>query len=131
MVQTSLLSYRDVLQSCKMLHMTATLILKEYANAYSFQFIYYKSLIILISFNILLLNKNSILFTSCVKISEQYLEYYAKYSLFNLKGSKSKVTKLEFRLKSAFQWGNFNFICREAIFISFVMLSNEKRHFIN
>ena len=32
-------------------------------------------------------------------------------SLFNLKGSKSEVTLLEFRLKSAFQWGNFNFIC--------------------
>ena len=44
-------------------------------------------------FNILLLNKNSILFTSCVKISEQYLGYHAKYSLFNLKGSKLKVTK--------------------------------------
>ena len=38
-------------------------------------------------------NKNSILFTSFVKISEQYLGYYAKYSLFNLKGPKSKVTK--------------------------------------
>ena len=38
--------------------------------------------------------QNSILFTSCVKISEQYLGFYAKYSLFNLKGSKSKVTKI-------------------------------------
>ena len=45
-------------------------------------------------FNILLLNTISILFTSCVKISEQYLGYYAKYSLFNLKGSKSKVTNI-------------------------------------
>ena len=35
----------------------------------------------------------SILFTPFVKISEQYVRYYAKYSLFNLKGSKSKVTK--------------------------------------
>ena len=54
--------------------------------------------------NILLLCKNSILFTSCVIISEQYIGYYAKYSLLDLKGSKSKVTKiLEFRLKSVFQ----------------------------
>ena len=44
--------------------------------------------------NILLLNNNSILFTSCVKISEQYRGYYPKYSLFNLKGSKSKVTMI-------------------------------------
>ena len=28
------------------------------------------------------------------EISEQYLGFYAKYSLFNLKGSKSKVTKI-------------------------------------
>ena len=63
------------------------------------------------NFNILLLNKNSILFTLFVKISKQYLWYYAKYSLFNLKGSKSKVTKKKFRLKSLFQWGYFNFIC--------------------
>ena len=28
---------------------------------------------------------------------------YAKYSLLNLTGSKSKVIKMEFRLKSAFQ----------------------------
>ena len=47
----------------------------------------------LINFNILLLSKHSILFTSFVKISDQYLGYFAKYSLFNLKGSKSKVTK--------------------------------------
>ena len=33
------------------------------------------------------------LFTSFVIISEQYLEYYAKKSLFNLIGSKSEVTK--------------------------------------
>ena len=45
-------------------------------------------------FNFLLSNKNSILFTSCVKNSEQYLEYYANYSLFNLKGSKPEVTKI-------------------------------------
>ena len=36
--------------------------------------------------------QKTILFTSCVNISEQYLGYYAKYCLFNLKGSKSKVT---------------------------------------
>ena len=46
------------------------------------------------SFKILLLNKNSIFFTSCVEISEQYLGYNTKCSLFNLKGSKSKVTKI-------------------------------------
>ena len=45
------------------------------------------------AFNILLLNKISTLFTSFVKISEQYLGYYEKYSLFNLKGLKSKITK--------------------------------------
>ena len=39
-----------------------------------------------------------------------YIGYYAKCSLFNLKGSKSKVTKMELRLKSVFQWGHFNFI---------------------
>ena len=45
--------------------------------------------------NILLLNKHSILFTSFVKISEQYPGYYAQYRFFfNLKGSKSKVTKI-------------------------------------
>ena len=63
------------------------------------------------NFNILLLNKYSIKFTSFVKISKQYLGYYAKYSLFNLKGSKSKVTKMEFRLKYVFQLGYFNVIC--------------------
>ena len=36
------------------------------------------------------------------EISEQHFGYYAIYSLFNLKGSTSKVTKLEFRLKFAF-----------------------------
>ena len=46
------------------------------------------------AFNCLMLNKNSILFTLCVKISKQYLGYYAKYSLFNLKGSKSEVTNI-------------------------------------
>ena len=44
---------------------------------------------------ILLLIKYSILFTSIVNISEQYLGYYAKYSLFNLKRPKWKVTKYE------------------------------------
>ena len=40
----------------------------------------------------LLLNENSILlFTFCVKISEQYILCYAIYSIFNTKGSKSKV----------------------------------------
>ena len=43
--------------------------------------------------NIMLLIKNSILFTSFVNTLEQYLGYYANYSLFDLKGSKSKVTK--------------------------------------
>ena len=38
--------------------------------------------------------QKSILFTSCVKISEQYIGYYAKYCLSSLKGSKSKVTKI-------------------------------------
>ena len=43
----------------------------------------------------MLLSKTSLLFTSCVKISEQYIEFCAKYSLFNLKpGSKSEVTKI-------------------------------------
>ena len=50
-------------------------------------------------FNILLLNKYSIVFTSRVKISEQYVGYFAMYSLH--KGSKSKVTKMEFRLKNS------------------------------
>ena len=45
------------------------------------------------SIQLLLLKENSILFTSCVKISKPYLGYYANYSLFNLKGSKSEVTK--------------------------------------
>ena len=34
-----------------------------------------------------------------MKISDRYLEYYAKYSLFNLKGPKSEVTKILFGLK--------------------------------
>ena len=46
------------------------------------------------AFNVLLFSKTSILFTSCVKISKSYLGYYANYSLFNLKGSKSEVTKI-------------------------------------
>ena len=46
-----------------------------------------------------------------MKIFKQYIGYYATYSLFNLKGSKSKVTKIELRLKSVFQWGYSNFIC--------------------
>ena len=46
---------------------------------------------------------NSILYTSCVKISEKFLVYYTIYSLFNLKGSKLKVTKNEFRLKHVFK----------------------------
>ena len=58
----------------------------------------------------LLFNINSIWFTSFVKISKQYIRYYAKYSLFNLKGSKLKVTKMELELKSVFQWGCFNSI---------------------
>ena len=78
----------------------------------------------LIAFNVLLLYKNSILFTSCVKFSKQYLEYYANYSLFNLKGSKSEVKKI----------GIYAQICisviYEAILISFVMLNNGRRHFV-
>ena len=50
------------------------------------------------SIHFLLLYKNSILFTSCVKISKQYLDYYAYLSLYNslsnLKGSKLEVTKI-------------------------------------
>ena len=46
-----------------------------------------------------------------MKISEQYLGYYAKHSLFNLKGSKSKVTKYEIWLMFVFQQGDFDFIC--------------------
>ena len=44
-------------------------------------------------FNVLLLDKNSILLTSCVKISEQFLDYYVKYNLFNLKVSKIESHK--------------------------------------
>ena len=60
------------------------------------------------NFDILLVNKYSIKITSFVKISKQYLGYYAKYSLFNLKGSKSKVTK-------------------NVIIISFVMLNDTNK----
>ena len=56
-----------------------------------------------IIFNILLPNKSSISFTPCVKISEQYLGYYPKYCLFNLKGQNRKSQKSEFSAKSAFQ----------------------------
>ena len=45
--------------------------------------------------------------------------YYANYSLFNLKGSKSEVTKIG---------SNLHF--SEAILISIVMLNNGKRHFV-
>ena len=34
------------------------------------------------------------------------------------KGQNRKSHKFDFRLKSKFQWGNFNFICCEAILIS-------------
>ena len=68
-------------------------------------------------FNLLLLKKKSIVFISCVKISKQYLGYYAKYSLFNSKGSKSEI------LGSSLHFS-------EVILISFVMLNNEKRHFV-
>ena len=44
-------------------------------------------------FNFDLSNKNLTLFTSCVKISEQLLKYYVKYSSFNLKGSKTESRK--------------------------------------
>ena len=33
-------------------------------------------------------------FNGMVKISKQYLGYYANYSLFNFKGSKLEVTKI-------------------------------------
>ena len=73
------------------------------------------------NFSIMLLNKNLVLFTSFVKISEQYLGYYAKYSLFNLKGSKAKVTKI-WNLGSSLCFSNI-------ILISFVMQNNtSKRH---
>ena len=43
---------------------------------------------------IMLLNKYSILFTSCVNLSEQYLGYYVKYGLmFNVRGSKIESHK--------------------------------------
>ena len=51
------------------------------------------------SIQLLLFNKTSILFRPCVKISEQYLEYYAENSLFNLKGQNRRLQKLEFGLK--------------------------------
>ena len=38
------------------------------------------------------IKQKSMLFTSCLKISEHNLGYYAQYSLLNLKVSKSKVT---------------------------------------
>ena len=54
-----------------------------------------------------------------MKISKQYLGYYAKYSLFNLKGLKSKVTKNGiFRLKN---------VSVRVILISFVMLNNTNK----
>ena len=60
--------------------------------------------------NFLLLSKDSILITSYVNISEQYLEYYAKDSVCNLKGSKSKVT---------FHSGTCNFLYAEQFNTSF------------
>ena len=45
--------------------------------------------------NILVFIKTAKVFVSCVKISGKYLGYYTNYSLFNLKGAKSKVTKIE------------------------------------
>ena len=86
-----------------------------------------QKLIMLKVFILLLLRKHSILFTSCVNISQQYLGYYAKYGLFNLKGSISRVTKLEFRPKIILKSLRFS----EAILISFVMMNDEKHHFYN
>ena len=54
---------------------------------------YYISLIMFNVFNILLVIHSSLLFTYYVNILDQYLGYYAKYSYFNLKVSKSKVSK--------------------------------------
>ena len=65
------------------------------------------------NFNILLINKNSIIFTSFVRISEQYLGYYAKYRLFSLKWSNRKSLSSSLCLS-------------EVILSSFVML---KCHF--
>ena len=75
-------------------------------------------------FNILLVINYSLLFTSYVNILDQYLGYYAKYSYFNLKVSKSKVSKAGnlglhiLESLAGFHWGNFNY---------FVMMSNETR----
>ena len=46
-----------------------------------------------------------------MKFSKQYPGYYAKYSLFNLKGSKSEVTKWNLGSSLCFSEGFFNFIC--------------------
>ena len=54
-----------------------------------------------------------------MKISKQFLEHYAKYSLFNLKESTSKDTKKSNLCTS---------MCfSEVILISFVMLNNKKK----
>ena len=53
-----------------------------------------------------------------MEISKQYIGYYAKNSLFNLKGSKSKVTKMELELKSVFSG---------VVLIPFVMLNNTNK----
>ena len=45
-------------------------------------------------FKVLLLSKSSISFTPGVKISERYIEHYAKYSLFIMKGSKSEIKRI-------------------------------------
>ena len=71
--------------------------------------------------NILLLNKKTKLFTSFVKISEQYIGCYAKYGLFNLIGSNS----------SHKIWNLGSSLCfSEVILISFVMLKNKKKRLL-
>ena len=70
-------------------------VFKKSSNAYSKQLLQTLNNVKSIQFSVVKQTFNN------VKISNQYL--YAKYSLFNLKGSNSEVKKMEFRLKSAFQ----------------------------
>ena len=46
--------------------------------------------------------ENNITHIMC-EISEQYLDYYAKHSLFGLNGSKLEVAKIEFWAKICFK----------------------------
>ena len=67
----------------------------------------YKNLIMLNVFNFLLLNKKAILLPSCVKFQNNTLDYYAKYSLFDLNGSKLEVAKKEFWAKICFKKNHY------------------------